>query len=444
MKKVMKITGIGIGTLVLLFAVWHVSQAQSIAPTQRMASNFKGKFLAISDADMIAGAYANGELNKVPEIEDQLVLVDGASAMPNNGNSLHVSNSVISWPAILEWNTDYHYAYIAETRAVHEGDTQEMGNVFTDFPKGKKITVVDYTNPSSPRIIQEKEVGENIQGVSMNASGTLLASGSTKKGKELLVMTLKEGLVQETSYFTHESIATKDTGNGGIRTIEFHPSKDVIAANLNNTHVIFFKIVNNGGKIGIEQLGKPLEVAKRWSVGNWHPSGNYFILSDLRWGDGLGAITHGKGELVSVGFDETGNHTILDKEKVGLSPEGFDISPDGNYAVTANMRRTWAPKKGFWFVPARKRSSLSLIKIDADTGQLTKLGKDYGFEGALPEDAIFDSENNTIAVAVYHDRNEEFPKEGWIDFWELKDDELIKTEKQLKVTRGVHNLLLIK
>ncbi|MEL6918760.1 MAG: hypothetical protein AAFO99_13640 [Bacteroidota bacterium] len=439
----MKITGIGLGALVLLFAVWHVSQAQSIAPTQSMVPNFEGKFLAISDADMIAGAYANGKLNKVKDIKDRLVLVEGTTSLSNDSNTPHVSNSVISWPAILEWNPDHQYAYIAETRAVHEGDSQEMENVFTDFPKGKKITVVDYTDTASPRIIQEKEVGENIQGVSMNASGTLLASGSTEKGKELLVMTLQEGLVQDIIYFTHEGIASKDTGNGGIRTIEFHPTKDIIAANLNNTHVIFFKIVNNGSKIGIEQLGEPLEVAKRWSVGNWHPSGYYFILSDLRWGDGLGAITHGKGELVSVGFDERGNHTVVDKEKVGLSPEGFDISPDGKYAVTANMRRTWAPKKGFWFVPARKKSSLSLIKIEASTGQLTKLGKDYGFEGALPEDAIFDSENNTIAVAVYHDRKEEFPKEGWIDFWELKDDELIKTEKQLKVTRGVHNLLLI-
>ena len=163
----------------------------------------------------------------------------------------------------------------------------------------------------------------------------------------------------------------------------------------------------------------------------------------MRWGNGLGQITHGKGKLISVGFDKDGNHKIIDREKVGLSPEGFDISPDGNYAITVNMRRTWAPKKGFWFVPARKRSSLSLVKINAETGELTKLGKDYGFEGALPEDAVFDRESNSIAVAIYQDRNEEFPKEGWIDFWELKDDQLINTGKPVKVTRGVHNLLLI-
>ncbi|WP_435625702.1 hypothetical protein [Flagellimonas sp.] len=440
----MKITGISLGFLLALFSVWHLAQGQSIAPSQNVSPDFKGRLLAVSDADMIAGAYANGELNKVAGIEDELLLFDGLDDASNAKKGLHVSNSVISWPAILEWNPTNQFAYVAETRAVHTGNAQKMGNVFTDFPIGKKITVVDYTNAKSPKIVQEKEVGENIQGVSINASGTLMVSGSTAIGKELVVMGLKKGRIENVRYFTHESISTKDTGNGGIRTIEFHPTKNIIAANLNNTHLIFFKITENKGTITLSQLGDTMEVAKRWSVGNWHPSGKYFILSDLRWGNGLGQITHGKGKLISVGFDEGGNHKIIDKEKVGLSPEGFDISPDGNYAVTANMRRTWAPKKGFWFVPARKESSLSLVKIDADTGTLTKVGKDYGFKGALPEDAVFDLENNTIAVAVYHDRKEEFPKEGWIDFWEVQDDQLIKTDKRLKVARGVHNLLLIK
>ncbi len=443
MKKVMKITGISIGTLVVLFGVWHLSQGQSVSPAQNIDSNFEGNFLAISDADMIAGAYANATLNKVAGIEDRLALVQGGSSIAIKSD-LQISNSVISWPAIIEWNANHQFAYVAETRAMHKGGSQQMGNVFTDFPIGKKVTVIDYADPSRPRKVQEKEVGENIQGVSMNRAGNLLVSGSTETGKELVVMMLEEGKIAHTHYFTHDKIKEEDAGNGGFRTTEFHPSKNIIAVNLNNTHLLFFKIVDTGDDIQLQQLGEAMEVGKRWSVGNWHPSGDYFILSDLRWGDGLGAITHGKGKLVSVAFDENGDHRIVDTEKVGLSPEGFDISPNGDYAVTVNMRRTWAPKKGFWFVPARKRSSLSLVKIDSGTGQLTKLGKDYGFGGALPEDAVFDLEGNTIAVAVYHDRNEEFPEEGWIDFWELKNDQLIKTEKQLKVTRGVHNLLLIK
>lgn len=444
MKEAMKITGIGLGSILLTFGIWHLSQGQSLAPSQDVEAFFKGRILAASDADMISGAYANGVLNKIEGIDDELALIDGNASGGSIQSSIHSSNSVISWPAILEWNPEHHFAYIAETRDEHKNPSQKMNNVFTDFPVGQKISVVDYQNPSSPKLVQEKLVGKNIQGVSINHKGTLLVSGSTEKGKELVIMKLDNGLIQNVYYFTHKDIDSKNTGNGGVRTIEFHPTKNIIAANLNNTHLLIFKVMETAQTVEIVQLGEPLEVGKRWSVGNWHPNGNYFILSDLRWGDGLGQLTHGKGRLVSVRFHESGDHSIANVEKVGLSPEGFDISPNGSYAVTVNMRRTWAPKKGFWFVPARKCSSLSLVKIDGETGELTKMGKDYGFQGALPEDAVFDLEGNSIAVAVYQDRNEEFPKKGWIDFWELKNDKLINTGKQIKVTRGVHNLLLIK
>lgn len=440
----MKFTGITLASLVFLFGVWHLSQAQSIAPEANIPSSFNGNFLAISDADMIAGAYANGQLNKVSGIEDNLALVVNETNSASLESSLEVSNSVISWPAIIEWNSTRKFAYVAETRAKYQENTQKMDDVFTDFPIGTAVTVIDYQFPKKPKIVQSKKVGQNIQGVSINKNMDLLVSGSTEAGKELVVMTLENGLIENTHYATHKGIEMKDTGNGGIRTLEFHPTKNIIAANLNNTHLVFFKIDQSNSGLIVQALGEPLEVGKRWSVGNWHPSGDYFILSDLRWGDGLGAITHGKGRLVSVRFSESGKHNIVSKVKVGLSPEGFDISPDGKYAVTANMRRTWAPKKGFWFVPARKTSSLSLVKIDGNTGRLTKLGNDYGFEGALPEDAIFDLDSNSIAVAVYHKREEEFPEEGWVDFWEIKDDKLIYTGQKLTVTRGVHNLLLLK
>ncbi|RQH07312.1 lactonase family protein, partial [Okeania hirsuta] len=146
--------------------------------------------------------------------------------------------------------------------------------------------------------------------------------------------------------------------------------------------------------------------------------------------------------LVSIKFNPSGDHDIISKTKVGLSPEGFDLSPDGNYAIVANMRRTYGPK-AFWFVPARTGASLSLVKVDPETGMLKTLGKEYLFEGVLPEDAIFDTESNSIAVAVYHEQDELFPTHGWLDLWELKDEQLVKTAEKLPLTRGVHNLLLI-
>ncbi len=443
MKKVIKVIAILFSFLIISFSAWHLTQGQSIVNPENKNVDFKGKILAASDADMISGAYANGILNKVPGIEDRLTLLGYDHDTPKVYNQLFASNSVISWPAILEWNPQQKLAYVAETRSTYGGQSQKMNNVFVDFPTGRKITVINYEDEGNPQVVQEKDIGENIQGVTVNREGTLLASGSTERGKELVIMKLENGRISGSYYFTNPHVKAEDEGNGGIRTVEFHPFKNIIAANLNNTHLVFYEIMTNGDRVDARQLGAALEVGKRWSVGNWHPSGNYFILSDLAWGDGLGLIFHGKGSLVSVAFKNDGSHEIVGTSKVGLSPEGFDISPNGEYAVTVNMRRTWAPNKGFWFVPAQKSSSLSLVKIDALTGKLKKVGEDYGFYGALPEDAVFDAESNSLAVAVYQDRREDHPKEGWVDFWELENDRLIYTGRKIPITRGVHNLLLI-
>ncbi|MEO1049267.1 MAG: hypothetical protein AAFX87_01485 [Bacteroidota bacterium] len=444
MKKVFKFLGVFLLVLILTYSGWYASHGQSLAQTKSQNVQFRGTILAASDADMIAGAYANGILNKVDGIEDQVAMIDASNGEPKLVSSIEVSNSVISWPAIIDWHSKKQLAYVVETRGVHDGESQKMKNVFVDFPTGQKITVIDYSNKNKPVILQEKHVGKNLHGVSVNATGNLLVYTSTEKGKELAVSRLKDGLVQTPYYFTDSEVVYKKPTDEGFRTVEFHPTLNVIAVNLGNKKVLFFKVEDDGTHINLRKVGEGLEVAKKWSVGNWHPSGKYFILTDVAWGNGnLGFLFHGKGKLVSVGYDDGGNHKVVSKIKVGLSPEGADISPDGQYAVTVNMRRTWAPPSGFWFVPAKKYSSLSLVKINQETGELTKLGQDYGFNGALPEDVIFDRESNTLAVAVYHDREELHPEEGWIDFWELENDELINTGKQIKVTRGVHNLLLI-
>ncbi len=124
---------------------------------------------------------------------------------------------------------------------------------------------------------------------------------------------------------------------------------------------------------------------------------------------------------------------IASSVKVGLSPEGFDVSPDGKYAIAVNMRRTYAPS-GFWFVPGTNKASLSLVSINPASGELSVLGGQYGFKGALPEDAIFDKDSNSVAVAVYHDKDEEMPEQGWIDFWEIQKDQLVRTKTKLYVT----------
>lgn len=431
------------GLLFSMILMWHISAAQPLAKAQDIKPDFQGQFLAASDADMIATAYADGILNKENGIEDSLMCVQIENGIPIIKNKVHASHSVISWPAVLEWNPLKRYAYVAETRGTQDGKKNKMDDVYQEFPQGKRISVIDYSIADQPKIIQDTVVGINLQNVSINNNGTLLAAGSNEKGKELLIATLKDGLINMTYYFSEPEIDYANERDAGFRTVEFHPTKNIVGVNLNGKSVAFYEINLTQASVAIQKIGPTLEAGKKISVGNWHPSGKYFLVSDVGWGNGsAGFVLNGKGKLISIKFDENGGHQIASKVKVGLSPEGFDISPDGHYAITVNMRRTYLPKK-FWFIPARKKASLSLVKIDANTGHLSRVGKAYGFKGALPEDAIFDAQSNSIAVAIYHKQDAEKPKYGWIDFWEIQKEQLVKTNTQLKVTRGVHNLLLI-
>ncbi len=442
MKKIIKVTSYVVVLISICLGVWHLINAQSPTQMQNVSTRFKGDLLAIADADMVATAYANGTTNKLSGIEDSLIYIACLGQKPQIRSQLHVSNSVISWPAILEWHPPERLAYVAETRGKISAEQHRFENVFDDFPKGAQISIVDFQDHHNPKVVQQKKLGENLQNISINRQGDLLVAGSTETGKEMIVATLIKGLIDQVYYFSDDDIDHTDHQDGGFRNIEFHPIEDIIAVNLNGKSVAFYHLDREADDIKLREIGQPVAVEKKLSVGNWHPSGQYFIVSNVNWGNGaLGAVFNRKGHLISIQFDAQGDHRMVSKVKVGLSPEGFDISPNGVYAIAVNMRRTYLPLN-IWFAPGKKRSSLSLVKIDSTTGHLSVLGEEYGFEGILPEDAVFDSESNSVAVAVYHDREEEWPDKGWIDFWEIENDKLIKTTTKLYVTRGVHNLLL--
>jgi len=129
--------------------------------------------------------------------------------------------------------------------------------------------------------------------------------------------------------------------------------------------------------------------------------------------------------------------------EVGLSPEGFALSPDDSLAVTVNMRRTYLPN----CLPAwrgKPYSSLSLVAIDRTSGKLTPVDE-YGFEGLLPEQATFDAAGSSLAAVIYNYR-EETPTTGAVEFWRVvkgNSPRLERTGFKLDVVRGAHDIVLV-
>jgi hypothetical protein len=160
----------------------------------------------------------------------------------------------------------------------------------------------------------------------------------------------------------------------------------------------------------------------------------------------LNFLLNPKGEMIAIRFEpESGNPPeVVSKAKVGLSPEGFALSPDNSLIATVNMRRTYFSPN---LPPAwrgKSYSSLSLVQFDRQSGQLTPVDE-YGFEGLLPEQATFDTDGKSLAVVIYNYR-EQSPQTGAVEFWNVVSDNQPKLERtgfKLDVVRGAHDIVFV-
>ncbi|MFW6413509.1 MAG: hypothetical protein ACOC0V_05180 [Oceanicaulis sp.] len=101
------------------------------------------------------------------------------------------------------------------------------------------------------------------------------------------------------------------------------------------------------------------------------------------------------------------------------------------------------PLLRFW--PGRNRSSLRLVSLDRETGEISLEGDEVFFGGVLPEDAIFDADGDSIAVAVFHLRSGPGRRLGFIDLWRVEESpdgpRLTNTGNRLATVRGPHDLV---
>ncbi|TAE31044.1 MAG: hypothetical protein EAZ91_08675 [Cytophagales bacterium] len=444
-------TGLFIGLSSGLWGCSTLRHRLDTAPVDANApARFEGLLLALSDADQNASAYGDGKLGRVAGLEDSLSLIRLVNGKPQISR-VHVSNSVVSWPSIAAVVTDSagrRLAYIVETKGRPADGVQQVKSPFFDLPDGKVLTTVDIGTPT--RVLDRREMGGTYLGtVSVNHRRDLLVIPSKTKGRELLLVSLKNGLPAREWAFPGLPVA-REGSDAGTNAIAFHPTDDVFAVNTDNNRVSFYRAVRLGDSLRVEPIGAPMPVGRSISVMNWLPDGSHLLVTDTNWKPGaLGPILNDRGRLFSIRFDAGGSHQVVSEAEVGLSPEGFDISPDGRLAVTCNMRRTYLPGNLpiRRLVPAHDKSSLSLVTI-SPAGMLKTVGE-WGFEGALPEDAVFDATGQAVAATIYNNLLEDFPRQGYIEFWNVTrtpagEPTLVRTNLRMPVPRGVHNLLTVK
>ena len=443
-----------IAVVALVLAVVAVLSTMALLTRAEPATGeFRGfsgpGFLVASDADQTATAYATGALERVEGIEDALSVV----RFPEGGTGpevaeLNVSNSVLGWPSIIEVSPDGDTAYVVEPRGTPPPDVESYDDVFSELPAGSLLSVVDVSNPSEPEILQEVQLATNPSAVTVSPDGDSVAVGfgglennyvSEDDSDSLAILPVEGSSVGEPAYF---DIDNAEGQLADVLEVEWHPSGDFLALTINDTEVAFFEVSQNGAEPQIEPFGERFAEGTSFTEGTFSPDGEHFIIEDVMWGEGAtGFLFNGRGTLTSIHFDESGNHEIVSTARVGVSPEGLAMSPDGTLIATVNMRRTYLQDTLPVYL-ARARSSVSLVEFDSASGELTTTGE-YFYEGLLPEDAVFDAEGESLAVTIYN-YAEEFPEEGVMEFWNVTEEgdrpALERTDFTLPVVRGPHTV----
>ncbi|WP_019508393.1 hypothetical protein [Pleurocapsa sp. PCC 7319] len=449
--KTVLLAAIGLILAIAIYGLLQLIEPVAIAKTPQspLPVTFTGdKLLIASDADMVATAYADAKLDRVAGIEDTLTVLD----LPLDSNNpqisaIEVSNSVMSWPQIIATSPDGQKAYIVEVRSRPEDGVQELETI-DDMPEGKYLTVVDLANPAQPKIIESVAVGSNPEHISISPDGKLLAVNLQDQGKELLIVRLQpDGKLGKRFYFPMLSNGTRMDNQTAI----WHPSGKYLAMTQDqNSRIGFYNVTEiPNDEIQVKPFGQPLEVGNHLSHPKFTSDGRFLLVCDLKWSTRsqplLNFLMNPTGETISIRFEpESGKSpAIASRVEIGLSPEGFALSPDDSLIATVNMRRTYLPN----YIPAwrgKSYSSLSLVKFDSQSGKLTNIDE-YGFEGLLPEQVTFDAEGKSLAVVIFNYR-EPSPKTGTVEFWNVVSGDkprLERTGSKIDVVRGAHDIVLV-
>ncbi|MEB3339137.1 MAG: hypothetical protein VKJ46_16830 [Leptolyngbyaceae bacterium] len=450
---------LGFVVALVVFGLLQLIEPVGIAPIAQgnESLQFSGRALLVaSDADMVATAYADAKLDRVAGIEDTLTAI----TLPLDPerptvSSIQVSNSVMSWPQIIAVSPNGNYAYVAEVRSRPADGIQEL-NTIDEMPIGESITVVDIENLRQPKIVQTVAVGKNPKHLSISPNGELLAINLEEEGKELVIAQIQpDGTLGRMEGF---AIAQDFPDSNVPEAAVWHPSGNFLAITTTNndrvgeliSSVGFYQLVQSEQTIQIQPYDRPLMVGNHLSHARFTADGRFLLVPDLKWRmygvRELNFLANPKGEMIAIRFEPglKSPPQIASRTEVGLSPEGFALNPDNTLIATVNMRRTYFSPN---FPPAwrgKPHSSLSLVRFDPTTGQLTTIGE-YGFEGLLPEQATFDTTGKSLAVVVYNYR-EQSPRTGAVEFWHVipgNSPRLERTGFKLDIVRGAHDIVLI-
>jgi 6-phosphogluconolactonase (cycloisomerase 2 family) len=425
-------------TLFFLFIRCSCSMGQSIS------FDAKG-LLFLSDADMAASAIADGNLRKTANAEDHISTISFPLEYGNTSliKSNIASNSILKSGKNTAIDSDQTLAYILETKGQTSRIETSVSNMENNFPNGNYVTVVNIKALHTPETMYRFPVGNNPRSIDISPDNKYLALSCEEYGKEIQVFELDN---------TGKPIRIIKKPNNGInpgRIVDliWHKSGDfLIYINEDEAEAGLIRVVRDGFTnqiIRLDTFGSPVKVGKKPTSGKFTPDSKYFLVLDSKC-ELTDVDCEESGEVYVIRFqmeNESDNHYLLSKSKVGLHPISFDIHPEGHHIMVNNVEKSFEFPIGSTNVA---EASLSFLQLNID-GSLKTI-KTNKISGILPASAVFDKTGSNIAVSVYEYLTYGYTF-GGIEFFRfnLQVPELITPQKgKIYVPRGIHSLKVIR
>jgi WD40 repeat protein len=240
--------------------------------------DFQGRYLAVlSDADMVASAYLDGQLGpRSPEMRDELTLFPLQDGLPGEPTRIPVSNAVTAWPSLLALSKDGRFAYVAETdRPAPDGATTS-----SELKPSPTVRVLAIGEGLTGKVVQEVDTAGRAQGLSLHPRGDLLAVNVV----ETDVPQIGFLSVAENGLLGALALADLPGTTTPPRDLAWSPDGELLAATFPADNAVrFYRVRKGGSGVTLEQVGEPVVTGKFAGVGHWAPDSGHFFVTNLYW-----------------------------------------------------------------------------------------------------------------------------------------------------------------
>lgn len=369
----------------------------------------KGILYVLIDSDISATTYYNGKLDRITGHRDQLIRVELIS---NRRSVLNIPNSATAWTKTMAISNDRKSLIISSFRgSANPGITQV--NSILDLPSLQNIYMVD---AGTLEVVDEIKAGKLPWALSVHPNKNQLGVATNEKGKEIKFIDFSPGEFTKSTPFALDNYTSK------LTDLNWHPSGEYFAITDEEMGTVGFGTAVEPEKLSFIASGNLP------GAGRWTSDGNYYLVTDSNNWTEEGTLT-----LISPDFKK-GKHTILSRLKTGKAPVAMAISQDNRYVVVSCMEGTFFTRDHTSYTDY---STLILFEID-DSGKLKELDRKKSNE-ILPRGLDFMPGSLRFALSSFQSARRS--TDGFISFWEIKNKKLKKLENKIEVPRGPHTLL---